>query len=441
MSIGARPFNFSKIELYFIALFVLSAVLWRILGHEGILPTLPYNLESVFSASDFSSEQLLYRSIDGYAANGDSATGGFMIAIEPTVHIAAVRSIDGPGIQRDVYPYISHFGLQYHLMKALSLGRAELVLFVYTVGCMFALIAMATVAALIAAWARMTFSATHALAVLSVFLFSPMMWERAFSGYWLIFLSFLPFLVSLLFYRQGMRGGSFAKLCGAIACLVCLKALTGYEYLTTIALSAAVPVVFYEVRAAEGRLSDAWRVILINGTWIGSACFAGFVLAAALHVWQAAELFGTWNKGLQAVFVPFGYSTFGDDTGIRSNANVDAVGLTIAWVKTLGIRNGIINAAVCGALFLGIWRAIYFVRWQRRTPVPLGASNIALSWTILAAVAASGSWQIFALKHTLVHSHINWITMYIPFIPLGAVLATDLLVRTGREALTINAEK
>lgn len=420
--------NVTQINVVFVALFMAISSTWWWLGQNELLPVLPFNASQIYSAFDVSSDDLIYRSLKSYAISGDSLTGGFMLAIDPKVHIAAVRSIDGHGVERDVYPYISHFGLQYHFLKVFTFGRSEFVNFAYGVGCAVSALGLALVAVSIAAWAREAFSTKHAVAVLGVFLLSPMILERAFCAYWFIFLSFLPFLATLHLYPRLRSGVRFAGLCGIISFLVCLKALTGYEYMTTIALSAAVPIVFYETRSAEGQLSKVWQTILVNGALIGLACSAGFLIAVIIHVCQASEFFGSWSKGIKAIVVPFNYSTIGDETGIRSNSPVTLASVASAFVKTIVMRNGVVNLIVFGLILYGLWRARRYIGPIYRANDEIVYSILALGWALLAAFAAGVSWELIALKHAVAHSHINWITMYLPFTPLAAVLAMELML-------------
>jgi len=420
-----------RITIVFAAIFVSFSFLASFASERGIYEYFPLHADYFISGQDFPSERLIRNSIYHYADEGDSSTGGFMRAIDPKIHIAAVKQIDGSNVERSEYPYISHFGIQYQVAKFFTFRNTEMVEFAHFVARLMGAIGMASVIILIADWARRNFSIVHSFGVFAVFILSPAILEKSFSAYWWTFLNFLPFVFSLYAYPRIRSNGSAVMFLSVVSLLVCLKSLSGYEYITAVAISAAVPVIYYESKANSGMLPYRsyrfWSSIL----FIAMAAVVGFAIAGMLHIALAASYFGSFDKGMKALILPMTYSTTGAGTDIRSSSTISLISISLAWIKTLALRNAIINVAV----FVPILAYLIFqIRDRISNRIDKfylldDANTTALVWMCLFAFTASVSWQMLALKHTVAHSHVNWITMYITLIPLAVVLSIQLFVQ------------
>ena len=405
-------------------IFALASVLWNIVPHDldGVLG----RASKLLSAPDHFSEKLIFDSLKRYADIGDADLGGFMLAFEKNVHIAAVKIIDGPDIERDFYPYISNFSIQYDAFKLLTFGSPACVGFAYWAAKVICATGMGLVVFGIAYWAAREFSVTAGLTGAAAFTLSPMLLERAISVYWVIFLFFLPALSTMYLYKRLRSARGFPFLLLIVGLLVLLKSLTGYEYLSAIVLSAAVPLVYYELKGAEGRISRAWRMIVGRVFLLGVASLIGFALAAALHCLKAASFFGSIEKGVNAFVLPLSYSTLESQTGIRGDFNLGLLPILKSYVLTFAFHNLFINLCVLGALCFGMARMYLTVPrgtflWNLYRP-----SLVPIWGGLAVSVVSTVSWELLVLKHSIIHHHINWITMYLFFVPFGLIVATEL---------------
>jgi len=87
--------------------------------------------------------------------------------------------------------------------------------------------------------------------------FAPWLVLFGHSVYWMMWSWFAPFLIALWGWRQitlGRKHMFMLALYGALFLSFLLKMLMGYEYISTIALAASTPIVFYGIR-------DRWKKI------------------------------------------------------------------------------------------------------------------------------------------------------------------------------------
>lgn len=365
----------------------------------------------LFFARDGFSQALIRDSLERYADRGDSDTGGFMVAVEERVHIAAVREILGPDDPREVYPYIGNANGQYaagrFLADAVSLSGSRS----YVALRLIAVLGMALAVAGIVRAIWRDFGAAHAAAVLGVFLPSALFLERSSSSYWLMFLSFLPFAAMLTLYPAARTGARFGLLALLVAGLVFVKSTTGYEYLTCITLSAMVPVFYHEI-ADKGYTGRGIAAFLGRAFVVGAACVAGFAAALFLHLDKMARYFGDLDTALSALRLIVSYSVLESESGIRGAAPSPAEVLG-AWIDTFLMRNFLVNAvfvAAIGLLAVAMW--IGRDRAALRARAARYVRSATFGATVLAFVA-SASWSVIMIKHGVAHPHINWIQNYL----------------------------
>jgi hypothetical protein len=96
-----------------------------------------------------------------------------------------------------------------------------------------------------------------------------------------------------------------------------------------------------------------------------------------------------------------------------------------AYIETFAIRDAPVNLLV----ILPLAAALIVICAQRGAPwrTYVTAATVALGWTLLLASITTMSWGVAAWKHSLVHSHVNWITMYMFFLPFAAIASVEAL--------------
>lgn len=384
---------------------------------------------------DTFSARLLAGSVDHAVTSGDRDVGGFMTAFDKSVHIATVELIDGRRAARQTYPYVSNFGLQYTLAKLLPTDRTKPSPLMMSLFSLLCGLAMVLVVAAIAQFAGRRFGRLSGAFVVMIFGLSPLMILHALNPYWMIFLSFLPFVAVLKLYPGASSTRQFCVVAAVAGGFVALKCLTGYEYISTIALGAALPIVYFELEVCEQIDRAVLRRIFVRSVLIGLFALLGFILAAGLHVWKATLLFGNLHKGVMALTVPMSYSSYDTATGIRGNEVLNAAALLSAIVDTLFLRARVVVFPLYAAL--GATGLILLMRRRSASPEaqqPLDPVDRALLWTFAAATLTSLSWIVLAARHSLVHAHINWITGYMFMYVFAAMILGQNLaaLRSGR---------
>ncbi|GEM_PF-3587600 len=373
----------------------------------AIVSFVKFNL--IISHDNFS-DRLLKESLTRYEKMGDADIGGFMVAFEEKVHIAAVKNVLGDmAAPRAAYPYVSNFNGQYDVAKSfidlfgLSAANAALAFSVLSV------IGLIVVTYIIYYAVSRDFGKRAGTYVLLLFVLSPALWLRSFSTYWVIFLSLLPFALSLLFYPQNRTGFRFALLLAGIFVAIFVKSLTGYEYLTCITLSAMVPVFYYEIQ--QGGYKSAPIIKFITRSFlIGVAAIMGFALAVYFHLDKMAHYFGSFDKAINAIELIASYSSF-KDNAIREGSP-DTLSFIATWVKTYLLYNFLITSAISA------WAAYLLLKFFRSTdpdkikPAILSYLRSPIFGATALSFLATISWTVLMVKHATVHSHINWIQAY-----------------------------
>lgn len=340
------------------------------------------------------------------------------------------RGLFAPLLKPTGEDYTSQFGLQGIVMAAVSPGTSLYGAMRLMTALLLAAVLATAVVACWRAWGGRAAGILLALLTLST-------WLNAFgpSTYWQPWTLLLPTLVPLLVWhrlgdgrRKWLRGGAL------IAALVFLKALCGYEYITTVILGAAAAVAFHEFRDRIDR-----RLVFSLGVSVFSGV-VGFALAIAVHMVQLLARYGS-------------VSILSTRAGDRTFSPLNGDGY-LAWVRAQAEDDHLFRWIVEGDSAFGLWAyrmTGYFrdsaIALPGRPGLGLGPSYgvpiwvfvlvfLALAWAafrgrtesaaiqrrlaVAGALALVGalSWLGLAFGHMVQHPHINAIVFYVPFLPL-----------------------
>lgn len=160
--------------------------------------------------------------------------------------------------------------------------------YIYKVSQAFAAILSALVLTLFLLWTRREFSLAVAYITLAgILVLCPSLTYFARNLWWMMGLWFLPMVV--VFWGYSLSKNQMPKILslvvmGALAGLgVFMRVSCGYEYASTVMMSALVPVVYYSVK------KDVSKIIFIRAIMIvGGLVFCGF-LAAIYHHYLVLE--------------------------------------------------------------------------------------------------------------------------------------------------------
>lgn len=252
-------------------------------------------------------------------------------------------------------------------------------------------------------------------------------WVVVFSNnlYWMFFLIVLPF--SLVAYMlqsisEGRHGLKY--LCLFLFVVVFVKSLAGYEYISTILISTIVPVVFFS-------LKDKWGVALTikRMFYIGSVGVSAFLSALVVHLLQLS-FSGSFAGAIDKITNIVAKRTHGDPSKVHAvyenslNANLVDVffiywdGVAFDLNSTFGLDYSIhfgdlvIFFAILSVL--GVFSTRYSACLSSYR-VKYYSITVALWFSFLAPV----SWYVLAKGHSYIHTHMNHVLWYVPFLLIG----------------------
>jgi hypothetical protein len=229
--------------------------------------------------------------------------------------------------------------------------------------------------------------------------------------------------------------------------LVFVKALCGYEFITTVILGATAAACFHEFR---GRLDV--RLLKVAASTV-AAGIAGFGLAMACHVAQLTIGYGgvsaIGDRSSERTFAPEDFDRLVSD--VRPRAGYlgwlfdlnEPLGLWAYFFRGYLFESGVTTPSASGAVpvvrvWIGVFVLLYIGivawRWRRHRS---GDRRLLLEdrLAVAAGIGLIGamSWLILAYGHAINHPHIDAIVFYVPFLPF----CYALLVTLGARALKV----
>lgn len=266
---------------------------------------------------------------------------------------------------------------------------------------------------LLALWFLREFGPPTASAVLCTFLLGG--WITVYSShlYWMLFSFFLPMVViawTSHFAFNAPKPSIPFLAASAIAYFlsITLKCLMGYEFLSTICISATVPLVYYGVSRGL-----SFRRVLLLLTVLFLLSVGGFVAALYFHVQQITpDLTQGKTLGfLQSIVFKNTYD-FGAIPGQIPAVRMEAIHSNPLLVIALYIllpfnKEAFFIPAFC-FLLPGVYRCVRILR-----TVPDSKTG-GLAVAALYSIAAPLSWILLAKAHSATHFHYNFIVWFVP---------------------------
>lgn len=302
--------------------------------------------------------------------------------------------------------YYSTFGLQYKIFALLAFPfqnyqRLYILIMKSLLCLLFCLVLMGFVLTI-----KREFGPVAAWLTYGQILCAQPMMLFASNLYWVVFLSLLPFVATFLFYDSlRERKGDLAIYYGCLGLIVLLKSLCSYEYLTSILLACFVPIIYFEWKANSslGKLIRRLSGVFIAG-------ITGFAIAFGLNVLQARSYLGSWSSGWNAIIRSVVYRTTGDQFEKPISITNDLYTYFIYF-----IIKGQHFIFACAIISLGFLYYIMKVQSKNHSD-SIQISEVKI-WSVLLSVAllSSISWNSIAWGHMRYHTHVNFITFYLPF--------------------------
>ena len=343
-------------------------------------------------------------------------------------------------------PYASQYGLQARIITALAPNdSAKLPVYFKKVNVVLSA-AMAALMALVTLRVRKLFGLVAAAVFATLVAFSPWIVGYAQNMYWIEPLMFAPFAFAFLSYSYCKSSKKMWLFYLGETILLFLKLLGGYEYISTIAISVFVPIIFFELVNNKQKIIKLWKHAVMTGVVVVIAFVGAYVtnfmaLADYYHSSDTAlkmineraserGLSGIRKMRTHAVgnlktLLPESYEfanrfinmeELAEDKGSTYQylaTNAGNYVLLPALSLPLSIK-GVFGEIVQSIL---IWVLVgYLVLFYLKRRHPSFKYYRSFLWSLHISLAGALSWLILMPGHALPHAHINGIVFYMPLL-------------------------
>lgn len=265
------------------------------------------------------------------------------------------------------------------------------------------------------------------------------------SSYWIIIFSkniwwslwsfYLPFILILRYFEKNRTSKiSFIKIGVISSGLLFVKCFfTGYEYITTTLIMFMMPIIFYS-------LSDNWSLLKFLKIAFSAAFGAiiGIIISILVLLFQLSHLnsqkINGWNYLLE---------TFTRRSYDKPNKYLDPVYnqsmKSSIWevLKIYFNGNQFVFKSHNFNLSISFFQCIcvliiatLFIVLKYNTK-----KNIALTITLWVSILAPLSWFVIFKSHSFIHTHMNFIVWYMPFMLFGFVLIGNCVSQLFRKKI------
>jgi putative uncharacterized protein (fragment) len=343
-------------------------------------------------------------------------------------------------------PYASQYGLQARIITALApKDSTKLSVYFKKVNVVLAA-AMAALMALVALRVRKLFGFVVAAVFATLVAFSPWIVGYAQNMYWIEPLMLAPFTFAFLSYSYCKSSKKLWLFYLGEAVLLFLKLLSGYEYISTIAISVLVPIIFFELVNNKQKVISLWRYavmtcIVVVVAFVGAYVTNFMALSDYYHSSDTAlkmineraserGLSGIRKMRTHAVgnlktLLPESYKFANRFINMEELAkdrgstyqylaiNAGNYVLLPALSLPLSIK-GVFGEIVQSIL---VWVLVgYLVLFYLKRRHPSLKYYRSFLWSLHISLAGALSWLILMPGHALPHAHINGIVFYMPLL-------------------------
>lgn len=343
-------------------------------------------------------------------------------------------------------PYASQYGVQARVITALAPNdSAKLPVYFKKVNVVLAA-AMAALMALVALRVRKLFGFVAAVVFATLVAFSPWVVGYAQNIYWIEPLMFAPFVFAFLCYSYCKSSKRLWLFYLGEAVLLFLKLLGGYEYISTIAISVLVPIIFFELVNNKQKIIRLWKHAVMTCI-VAAVAFAGayatnfMALSDYYHSSDTARkminerasergLSGIRKMRAHAVgnlktLLPESYAFA--DRFINMDELAKDTGPTYQYLVINAGNYVLLPALSLPLSFKGVFGDIiqsvfvwilagYLLLFYLKRRHQLSKYYHSFLWALHASLAGALSWLILMPGHALPHAHINGIVFYMPLL-------------------------
>ena len=343
-------------------------------------------------------------------------------------------------------PYASQYGLQARIITALApKDNAKLPSYFKKVNVVLSVV-MAALMALVALRVRKLFGLVAAVVFATLIAFSPWIVGYAQNMYWIEPLMFAPFVFAFLCYSYCKLSKKLWLFYLGETILLFLKLLSGYEYISTIAVSVLVPIIFFELIDNKQKIIKLWKhavmtCIVVVVAFAGAYATNFMALSDYYHSSDTAlkmineraserGLSGIRKMRAHAIgnlktLLPESY-TFADRF-INMDELANDKGSTYQYLAINAVNYILLPALSLPLSIKGVFGDIiqsvfvwilvgYFLLFYLKRRHQLSKYYHSFLWALHASLAGALSWLLLMPGHALPHAHINGIVFYMPLL-------------------------
>ena len=343
-------------------------------------------------------------------------------------------------------PYASQYGLQARIITALApKDNAKLPSYFKKVNVVLSVV-MAALMALVALRVRKLFGLVAAVVFATLIAFSPWIVGYAQNMYWIEPLMFAPFVFAFLCYSYCKLSKKLWLFYLGEAILLFLKLLSGYEYISTIAISVLVPIIFFELVNNKQKIIKLWKhavmtCIVVVVAFAGAYATNFMTLSDYYHSSDTAlkmineraserGLSGIRKMRAHAIgnlktLLPESY-TFADRF-INMDELANDKGSTYQYLAINAVNYILLPALSLPLSIKGVFGDIiqsvfvwilvgYLLLFYLKRRHQSSKYYRSFLWALHASLAGALSWLILMPGHALPHAHINGIVFYMPLL-------------------------
>ncbi|QJU08782.1 hypothetical protein FBF28_04485 [Candidatus Saccharibacteria bacterium oral taxon 488] len=343
-------------------------------------------------------------------------------------------------------PYASQYGLQARIITALApKDNAKLPSYFKKVNVVLSA-AMAALMALVTLRVRKLFGLVAAAVFATLVAFSPWVVGYAQNMYWIEPLMFAPFAFAFLSYSYCKSSKKMWLFYLGETILLFLKLLGGYEYISTIAISVLVPIIFFELVNNKQKVISLWKhavmtCVVVVVAFVGAYATNFMALSDYYHSSDTAlkmineraserGLSGIRKMRTHAVgnlktLLPESYEFANRFINMEELAKdrgstyqylaINAGNYVLLPALSLPLLlKGMVGEIVQSVL---VWVLVgYLVLFYLKRRHPSFKYYRSFLWSLHISLAGALSWLILMPGHALPHAHINGIVFYMPLL-------------------------
>lgn len=344
-----------------------------------------------------------------------------------------------------VKPYVSQYGLQARVITGLSPNDASKIPAYIKRVSIFLAALTAFLLALVVQKIRALFGGITASVFVVMLAFSPWIAGYARNIYWIEPLLIAPFVISFVGYQYFKKSKKLWLFYIIESVAMFLKLLNGYEYVSTIAISVLVPIIFFELVHKNVKIINLWK----QAVPVFTATVVAFFGAYWVNFMSLTDYYGSSDKAANAINArasdrgisgirsmrayavgnfkilrPETYNFINQIVNLDNMANnsgktykyiiVNVVNYLLLPAITLPVHiNGMFGEFIQSILF---WTILgYLIIFSSRKIIDKKYSRPFL-WSMNFSVIGAFCWLALMPGHALPHAHINGIIFYIPLL-------------------------